>query len=190
MVVTIDVDKMFKMGLTPDEYLLLQLIQNHALVTAKKLVTKMSTLTTSTLERLVAKRLIHNSNQPGEMDVSRIMLRNTFIGELKKDELFDELVKEFPGTIIRPDGTKDWLKTDLNKCRKLYTALVKHDEVLHNNVMACLRLEKFERNRTGKMSYMKRLPNWINSQEWDSWKERLLDSHVETIDLGYGLNLV
>ena len=190
MIVTIDVDKMFKLGLTPDEYLLLLLIQNRGLVTAKKLVEKTPTLTCSTLEKLVDKRLIHNSNQPGEMDVSHIMLRNEFIGEVKKDDFFDELLREFPSTIIRPDGIKDYLKTDLNKCRRLYIQTVKKNEALHKEIMECLKYEVRERNRTGKMSYMKRLPNWISSQEWATWQTQREDnSSTETINLGYGLNL-
>lgn len=189
MIVTIDVDKMFKLGITPNEYLLLQMIQNRALVSAKKLVDRTPELTTSTLDKLVEKRLIHNSNHSGEFDTTRIMLRNKWIGEIKKDSFFDELVRIFPSTVIRPDGIKDYLKTDLNKCRRLYTQNVKKDEVVHNEIMECLKLEIRERQRTGKMSYMKRLPNWISSEEWTAWKAQMDESSTETIDLGYGLKL-
>lgn len=189
MIVTIDIDKMFKFGITPDEYTLLQLIQNHALVSARKLIQKTPTLTSSTLDKLVEKRLIHNSNQNGEMDVNHIMLRNTFIGEVKQDDLFEELLLEFPGKITRPDGTTDWLKTDLNKCRKLYSQLVKKDTVVHKNIMECLKFEVRERNRTGKMSYMKRLPKWLATEEWKVWQQQLQDVDTETFELGYGLKL-
>jgi len=189
MIVTIDMDKMYKLGLTPDEYTLLQLIQNKALVSAKKLVGKIPTLTYSTLEKLVKKRLIHNSNQFGEIDVSLILLRNKFIGEMKKDTFFDDLLYIFPGTVIRPDGIKDYLKINLNKCRRLYVLAVKQDRVLHKEIMECLKYEIREREKTGKMSYMKRLPNWISSQEWATWQIQREDLNTETINLGYGLNL-
>jgi len=189
MIVTIDTDKMFKLGITPDEYTLLQLIQNRALVSAAKLIQKVPTLTSSTLEKLVDKRLIHNTNQDGKMDVTRIMLRNTFVGEVKKDDLFEELLLEYPGKVVRPDGTNDYLKTDLTKCRKLYIQLIKKDEVLHKQIMDCLKLEVRERNRTNKMGYMKRLPKWLLSEEWKTWQQQLGESDVETIDLGYGLKL-
>jgi hypothetical protein len=190
MIVTIDTDKMFKLGITPDEYTLLQLIQNHALISAKKLIQKTPTLTSSTLDKLVEKRLIHNSNPKGEMDVCRIMLRNTFIGVIAKDDYFEELLLEYPGKVVRPDGTNDYLKTDLNKCRKLYTQLIKKDEVLHKQIMECLKLEVRERNRTGKIGYMKRLPKWLLSEEWKTWQLQLGENtSIEAIDLGYGLKL-
>ena len=189
MIVTIDTDKMFKLGITPDEYTLLQLIQNKALVSAEKLVKITPSLTSSTLDKLVEKRLIHNTNPNSGIDVNRIMLRNTFIGEIKKDDFFEELLLEFPGKVVRPDGTNGYLKTDLNKCRKLYSQLVKKDEVLHRQIMECLRLEVKERTKTNKMGYMKRLPNWLNSEEWKIWQQQLQETNIETIDLGYGLKL-
>lgn len=189
MIVTIDVEKMFKLGITPDEYTLLQLIQNRAFVTARKLLQKVPTLTSSTLDKLVEKRLIHNSNSKGEMDVSHIMLRNKFLGEVNKDDFFEELLLEFPGMVVRPDGTKDYLKTDLNKSRKLYSQLIKKDEVLHKQIMECLRYEVRERNRTNKLGYMKRLHKWLHSEEWKSWQQQLIYEDTETIELGYGLKL-
>ena len=190
MIVTIDTDRMFKLGITPDEYTLLQLIQNKGLVSAKKLVQKCpETLTSSTLDKLVEKRLIHNTAPKGTVDVNRIMLRNEFIGVASKDDYFEELLLEFPGMVSRPDGTKDYLKTDLNKSRKLYTQLVKKDEVLHKKIMECLKFELSERHRTSKMGYMKRLYKWLNSEEWKTWQALLGDSDTETINLGYGLKL-
>lgn len=191
MIVTIDTEKMFKLGITPDEYTLLQLIQSRGLVSARKLVQMTPSLTPATLERLVEKRLIHNLNLIGEMDVSRIMLRNTFIGEAKKDDLFDELLQEYPSKVTRPDGSTDWLKTDLTRCRKQYTLLVKKDEVLHKHIMACLRFELSERRMTNKMLFMKRLPKWLATEEWKVWEQQLNESPVtETTQLGYGLKLI
>jgi len=189
MIVTIDIEKMFKLGITPDEFTLLQLIQNKALISAKKLIQKVPTLTPSTLVKLVEKRLIHNSNQNDEMDVNRIMLRSAFVGVVTKDDYFEELLLEFPGKVVRPDGTGDYLKTDLNKCRKLYIQLIKKDGVLHKQIMECLKFEIRERHRTNKMGYMKRLPRWLATEEWKVWQQQLGESSVETIDLGYGLKL-
>lgn len=190
MIVTIDLDKMYKLGITPDEYILLQLIQNKAFVSAKRLIQKTPTLTYSTLEKLVSKRLIHNLNKNNEFDVTHIMLRSNFIGVVSKDDYFDELLMVFPTMVTRPDGTDDYLKTDLNKSRKLYSQLIKKDEVLHKQIMECLKLEVDERKRTNKMGYMKRLYKWLHSEEWNAWQQkRVASSNIETIDLGYGLNL-
>jgi hypothetical protein len=190
MVISIDIDKMFKLGLTPDEFVLLTLIQNKALVSAKKLITKTPSLTSSTLNNLVSKRLIHNFNQEGQTDPNRIMLRNKFIGEVKQDDFFDELLRKYPARVIRPDGTSDFLKTDLNRTRKAYISLVKKDEALHRLIMECLELEVSERTRTNKMSYFKKLPKWVASEEWNSWKDLLTNkTNIEISELGYGLKL-
>lgn len=192
MIVTIDTDKMFKLGITPDEYTFLQLIQNKALTSARKLVDKVPTLTYSTLEKLTQKRLIHHSQEPGAVvpiDVSKVIVRSTFTGEVNKDDLFEEFLLEFPGKIIRPDGSHDYLKTDLNKSRKLYGTLVKKDEALHKQIMECLRLEVATRTRTGKLGYMKRLYKWLTTDEWRVWQSVLQESNVGTDELGYGLKL-
>ena len=190
MIVTIDVDRMFKLGLTPDEFTLLQLIQNKGLISAKRLVQRCpSTLTTSTLDKLVERRLIHYTAPKGTVDVNHIMLRSEFVGVVTKDDYFEELLLEYPGMVNRPDGTKDWLKTELNKSRKLYSSLIKKDEVLHKKIMECLRFEIRERSRTNKLGYMKRLYKWLLSEEWKIWQALMGDSDVETIDLGYGLKL-
>jgi hypothetical protein len=142
------------------------------------------------LEKLVTKRLIHHSCSKNKIDVERIVLRNTFLGEVKRDDLFEELLIEFPGKVVRPDGTSDYLKTDLNKSRKLYTQLVKKDAVLHKQIMECLKLEIRERSRTNKLGYMKRLPKWLITEEWKIWQQFLgEDTDIATLDLGYGLKL-
>lgn len=189
MLVTIDVDKMWKLGLDPNEYTLLSLIQNHATVTAQKLFDSTPGLTSSTLDKFVKKRLIHNSNIDYETNMSRIMLRERFVGELKKNDQFDELLQLYPAFATRPDGTRDYLKTDLNRSRKLYLSMIKSDAALHNTIMDCLKLELRERNRTNKSGYMKRLYSWLNTEEWLAWKERLPELEVGTIDLGYGIKL-
>jgi len=189
MIVTIDTEKMYKLGITPDEYAFLQLIQARAFASAKKLVEHTPTLTYSTLEKLVDKRLIHHSYSDGTLDVSKIVVRNSFTGEVKKDDLFEELLLEYPGKVIRPDGTSDYLKTDLNKSRKLYIQLVKKDEVLHKQIMECLRLEVRERTRTNKLGYMKRLYKWLSTEEWKVWQQRLEEVSTDTFELGYGLKL-
>jgi hypothetical protein len=190
MIVTIDTDKIFKLGLTPDEYTLLQLIHNKGYLSAKKLVQKTPTLTSSTLDKLVAKKLIHYTGVlPGVIDPDHIILRNSFIGETTKDDQFDELLRVYPSTVLRPDGQQDYLKTNLINCRKLYNQLIKKDEVLHKQIMECLKFEVRDRINTNKMGYMKRLYKWLSTEEWRAYLDRLTESTVETIDLGYGLKL-
>lgn len=190
MIVTIDTEKMYKFGIDANEYALLQLIQTRMLSSAKKFVDNVPALTFSTLEKLTNKRLIHHSHLLGEkLDVSKIAVRSTFTGEANKNDLFEEFLLVFPGKVIRPDGTADYLKTELNKSKKLYTQLVKKDEVLHKQIMACLKLEVSERNRTNKLGYMKRLYKWLLTEEWKVWQQRLDELSTDSFELGYGLKL-
>lgn len=86
---------------------------------------------------------------------------------------FDEFYNAFPVKALRPDGTYDYLRIDRTRCRKIYHNIVRVNKTMHDHVMDCLRLEVNERNRTGKMSFMKRMPTWLASEEWKAYSDKV-----------------
>jgi hypothetical protein len=135
MVINIDMTKLFRLKLTAGEYTLLCLLAERKVLLAKQYVENDSSITSLTIHNLIERKLIHATEQENGVDVTKIIVRNIFLDEIKKGDLFDELLAHYPIKVTRPDGTVDYLRNDLTRCRKLYNQLSKSGEVIHTEVM-------------------------------------------------------
>ena len=102
-------------------------------------------------------------------------LSDDVINALKKkqDSMFDEFYETFPVYVIRPDGTKGFLRANINKCRKEYNRIVGKSRAMHEHIMSCLRYELDDKMRTGKLGYMKTMWKWLTQHEWECYEEQL-----------------
>lgn len=95
--------------------------------------------------------------------------------QLKKDEqsMFDEFYETFPVYVTRPDGTKGYLRSNINKCRKEYNRIIGKSKAMHEHIMDCLKFEIDDKIRTGKIGYMKTMWKWITQHEWESYEDQM-----------------
>ena len=91
----------------------------------------------------------------------------------KNDSMFDEFYKTFPVYVIRPDGTKGFLRANVNKCRKEYNRIIGKSRAMHEHIMQCLRYELDNKMRTGKLGYMKTMWKWLTQHEWECYEDQL-----------------
>ena len=108
---------------------------------------------------------------------------------LKEDKaMFDMFYDQFPVYVMRPDGTKGFLRANVNKCRKEYNHIVGKSKAMHEHIMNCLKYEIDERMRTGKIGYMKTMWKWLTQHEWECYEEQM---NTETTEYcGYGENTI
>ena len=94
---------------------------------------------------------------------------------IKKDResMFNEFYEVFPVYVTRPDGTKGFLRANINKCRKEYNRIIGKSKAMHNHIMACLRYEIDDKMRTGKIGYMKTMWKWLTQHEWEYYEEQM-----------------
>lgn len=94
---------------------------------------------------------------------------------IKKDResMFNEFYEVFPVYVTRPDGTKGFLRANINKCRKEYNRIIGKSKAMHNHIMACLRYEIDDKMRTGKIGYMKTMWKWLTQHEWECYEEQM-----------------
>lgn len=93
---------------------------------------------------------------------------------LKEDKsMFDEFYDQFPVYVIRPDGTKGFLRSNINKCRKEYNRIVGKSKAMHEHIMNCLKYEIDNKMQTGKMGYMKTMWKWLTQHEWETIEEQM-----------------
>ena len=107
---------------------------------------------------------------------------------LKEDKtMFDEFYDQFPVYVTRPDGTKGFLRSNINKCRKEYNHIVGKSKAMHEHIMNCLRYEIDNKMQTGKMGYMKTMWKWLTQHEWETIEEQM--KLEEPVVYNYGTDI-
>lgn len=105
-----------------------------------------------------------------------------------RESMFDEFYESFPVYVIRPDGTKGFLRSNINKCRKEYNRIVGKSKAMHEHIMNCLRYEIDNKMQTGKIGYMKTMWKWLTQHEWECYEEQM-KLEQQTIE-SYGTNIL
>lgn len=93
-----------------------------------------------------------------------------------KNILFDQFYNVYPTMVIRPDGTKGFLRSNVKKCREYYNKLVKGNPELHNRILSALNYEISDKTITGKLGYLKTMWKWLTSHEWELIEEQMKDN--------------
>ena len=155
------------------------------------------------INQLVFINLVLNDNQPNNQDIHELLSRvneeeiqdliqrniivvnNTdnniiyspsteLLNAIKKQgTFFDEFYESFPVYVIRPDGTKGFLRSNVNKCRKEYNRIIGKSRAMHEHIMNCLRYEINNKTITGKIGYMKTMWKWLTQHEWECYEEQM-----------------
>lgn len=137
-------------------------------------------------------KLISNYRENDPDEFQWISLSPTFFALVSDGDYFEELYANYPVKIYRPNGTLDYLRADRSTCKKIYTTIIGRNRSKHLHILKCLQFEVNLRNGDGTISYMKRMSNWLTSQEWKSIEERIADSscaQTEVNEEGYGTEL-
>src|SRR4030042_2930963 len=191
MLLQVDVNYLLKNRITVDQFLVAQLIyeKNYDILKAYLDLYSSEKLKTLFIE-LVKAGLIDNYTYDDQYDFNKFIIKPYFVTILAQGDFFDEFVQTFPTYVVRPDETKDYLRTDLNRYRRIYNKITGNKYAVHLHILQCLQFELAIRRKEGKLCYMKRLPKWLGSEEWKVYEQRLKDeslkSSLNTEELGYG----
>jgi hypothetical protein len=195
MLLQVDVESLIKNRITSDYFLVTQMLyeKQYDLLTQYLDLYSREELDSLFLG-LVRTGMVDNRNFPEQYDYNKLTVRPSFIKVLAQGDFFDELVQTFPASVVRTDGTKDYLRTDINRCRKLYSIITKNKYPIHSHILECLQYEVATRRMNGSLGYMKRIPKWLSSEEWKVYEQMMKDTDIsqvnnKTNDLGYGNNL-
>ena len=175
---------MDKLKLNPNEILLMELLKkkeykqieaflkpNYYAAEASDIYTKLRTL-----GYITSDSYLENSYNYSFTKVS-----NKYKSLTKTDDIFDEFVEEYPKSVVRTDGTTDYLRTDLKSAKLFYIKATRGLRAAHEHMLACLKLEVEDRTREGSMKFMPRITKWLNSQGWTTYQDRLMDANANTV---------
>lgn len=98
----------------------------------------------------------------------------------KKEDYFQLFYDTYPIYVTRPDGTKGFLRGNVNKCRKEYNRIVGKSKVMAEHLLECLNFDIQEKTMYGKLGYFKTMWKWLVQHEWESIEEQMNYNSIET----------
>jgi len=105
-----------------------------------------------------------------------------------KKDYFDTFYDMYPVYVMRPDGTKAYLRANVNKCRHLFGTYVGQSEAMAQHLIECLDKEVNKKMLTGKLSYMKTMWRWLVDHQWEEIEEEMQDTNTNVNS--YGTELI
>jgi DNA-binding PadR family transcriptional regulator len=101
---------------------------------------------------------------------------------LTDGSLFSELLEVFPTKVTRPDGNIAYLKKDRSRSQTRYHRITRNRRDIHEHILNCLKFEVKERTLKGDLKWMKTLPNWLQSEGWLEWQDRLKATKFNVVE--------
>lgn len=179
MVIEINTDTLVEAKVTANQFLLAQLIYEDSWNIIKSI--KELYDTQEDFDTLTSAGYLKSSR-------NAYIVTPKFVALVKGQGMFEQLLALFPTSVLRPDGTKDYLRVGHERCKIRYNNIIKKSKARHDHIVKCLELEVNIRTQENKLGYMKRLANWLTAKEWEAWSPRLEEaSSPKTISYGEDL---
>ena len=111
-------------------------------------------------------------------------------GALSTDKsYFDLFYDMYPVYVVRPDGSKSYLRANINKCRHLFNLKVGSSSAMAEHIIRCLEFEIDKKMKEGKISYMMTMWNWLSRNQWEVSEEEMQDTEQKASH-SYGTELI
>jgi hypothetical protein len=198
MILTFSLTDIVKQGLTADDFTICMLLKDRNLLTLKK-YDKLLKGTLYTRLKYIKDLGFVRFRGVGDMPpLESIEVTLQFLQLITQGDMFEELYNIYPKDVTRPDGKKDYLRGNKLKCKIKYLKIVKENRTIHNTIIACLRHEVEQKEKTNSMMYMKRLLKWITDEEYKRFetyiKFKTPKTEEDTVQLtpqsSYGANFL
>lgn len=179
MLIEIDTDTLKKLKLSANQLICLKLLLEEDQKLYQKFIA-VSPMTEAEIEDLINKKYVTKEND-------KLIVTEKFINLIETKNSFDEFYDMYPVYVLRSDGSKDYLRTDLRRCRTMYKKLVGKSIARHKHIIECLKAEIQYKINTGNLMFMKRMPKWLASDDWQIGEQILADiKQNEKGDDAYG----
>ena len=107
----------------------------------------------------------------------------------KEKDYFDLFYDMYPVYVMRSDGTKSYLRANVNKCRHYFNSKCGRSSAMAEHIIRCLDFEISKRMREGSLSYMMTMWNWLTRSQWEAIEEEMRDTEQRTVN-AYGTELI
>ena len=184
MIIEVDLDKVLDYDISVNQYIFIKSLSSNQLDRIKSFVS--NRISDDDIVDLINKCVITDDSTKVKASLTEEFI-DSISGTFQKD-LFQIFYEIYPTSVVRPDGIKDYLRTDLNRCKKLYKQIVGNNHVKHDNLIKCLNYEIENKRKTNKMGYFKKMRTWLVSEQWIEAEEALKD-FKPLITMAYGTDI-
>ena len=106
-----------------------------------------------------------------------------------KKEYFDLFYDMYPVYVVRADGSKSYLRANVNKCRHFFNTKCGRSSAMAEHLIKCLDYEVSKRMREGSLSYMMTMWNWLTRSQWEAVEDEMNDNSKISVN-SYGTELI
>jgi|WetSurMetagenome_2_1015567.scaffolds.fasta_scaffold03396_4 hypothetical protein len=145
-------------------------------------------ITDEEIQDLIKRDLLSQNKDDNKIVYEVTQTFNDLVGDT--DDPFKQFYDLYPTVVIRPDGTRGYLRTNTNKCKLIYKQTIGKSPAMHKHIMDCLQHEIDYRMSTNSLSYMKTMYRWLTNREWEVSEEQMKDDVKPTNKKVYGTELI
>ena len=102
---------------------------------------------------------------------------------------FDLFYDMYPVYVVRTDGSKSYLRANVNKCRHFFDTKCGKSSAMAEHIIHCLEYEIDKRMREGSISYMMTMWNWLTRSQWEAIEDEMEDSKKVSVG-AYGTEII
>lgn len=184
----INLDFLIKNKLTPNQFVILDTLSGNLSGNSRSNLLKQVGIVDADYRSLLERGFINKSK-------NKYIITELTTEMFTDGNMFRELLEMYPTKVRRQDGAFSYLKTDRRRAEARYRKVTRNRADIHEHIMSCLQLEIQERSKTDNLKWMKTLPNWIQSEGWLEWGEKLKERKFDPIDhsetnMPYGSKLI
>lgn len=103
-------------------------------------------------------------------------------------DYFDLFYDMYPVYVVRSDGSKSYLRANVNKCRHFFNTKCGKSSAMAEHIIKCLDYEISKRMREGSLSYMMTMWNWLTRSQWEAVEDEMNDTKISVNS--YGTELI
>ena len=175
-------------GITSSQLIFLSLVLDKNQKTYNQDVRKVVSLTSDEeISNLISQGLITSIERSKSITYQPTDKLMQIVAPVK--DYFDLFYEMYPIYVLRPDGSKNYLRANINKCRRIFNTVCARSEAMAEHIIQCLDYEVKNKTAQGKLGYMKTMWNWITSRQWEAVEEEMQDSVTKT-EATYGTELI
>lgn len=104
-------------------------------------------------------------------------------------DYFDLFYDIYPVYVMRKDGTKCYLRANVNKCRNFFNSKCGRSSAMAEHIIKCLDYEVSKRMKEGSLSYMMTMWNWLTRNQWEAIEDEMNDNTQKQTNT-YGTELI
>ena len=123
MILELDTSLLNKFNLSINQLVFISLVLNDNQINSQDIHELLSRVNEEEIQELINRNIVVVTTSDNNKIYSP---SEELLETIKKDResMFDEFYEVFPVYVIRPDGTKGFLRANVNKCRKEYNRII------------------------------------------------------------------